>query len=61
MFPQQEGGSKPAVGAALSARVLDVSKADGVVDLSVAPALLPATSQNGKASKKEPKAEKLKV
>lgn len=43
--------------------MLDVSKADGVVDLSLAPALLPATPNGGgKGSKeKEPRADKWKV
>jgi hypothetical protein len=58
----QEGESKPAVAAPLSARVLDVSKADGVVDLSAAPALLPlAGTDAGKRARKEPRADKWKV
>lgn len=36
----QEGDSKPAIGAALSARVPKISKANGAVDLSAALALL---------------------
>ncbi len=47
-FPQ-EGEAKLAVGASVSARILDVSKVDGVVDLSIAPALLPpAPAKAGK-------------
>jgi hypothetical protein len=57
----QEGESKPAVAAPLSARVLDVSKADGVVDLSAAPALLPPATDAGKRATKEPRADKWKV
>lgn len=53
----QEGGDKPEVGAAVSGRVLDVSKADGIVDLSLAAALLPPAG----GKKKEPKGDKWKV
>ena len=57
----QEGEAKPPVAAPLSARVLDVSKADGIVDLSAAPALLPPPADAGKRAKKEPRADKWKV
>ena len=57
----QEGEPKPALAAPLSARVLDVSKADGIVDLSAAPALLPPATDAGKRAKKEPRADKWKV
>ncbi len=53
----QEGGAKPEVGAAVCGRVLDVSKADGIVDLSLAAALLPPAG----GKKKEPKGDKWKV
>lgn len=50
-------------GSAVVARVLDVSKADGVVDLSLKPHLLPPPRKSGKPAKPttQPKADKWKV
>lgn len=47
-------------GASVEGRVLDVSKADGVVDLTLKAALLPPPTKGGKAAK-DSRADKWKV
>lgn len=46
--PQQEAESEAAVGSDIRGRVLDVSKAEGILDLSLRPQLIPAAPPKGK-------------
>ena len=52
----QEGASQHAEGAAIQARVLDVSKAEGIIDLSLRPQLITPILQSSRLARGKRKA-----